>query len=42
MMENINVNKNEVKVSNKERRRSFAKIANERVGQTVLQNHIRP
>ena len=38
MMENINVNKNEVKVSNKERRRSFAKVANERVGQTVMQN----
>ena len=38
MVENINVNKNEVKVSNKERRRSFAKVANERLGETVLQN----
>ena len=38
MMKNINVNKNEVKVSNKERRRSFAKVANEKLGQTVMQN----
>ena len=38
MMENINVNKNEVKVSNKERRRSFAKVANEKLGQTIMQN----
>ena len=38
MMENINVNKNEVKVSNKERRRSFARVSYERLGQTVMQN----
>ena len=39
MIENVNVNKNEVKVSrNKERKQSFAKVANERVGQTVMQN----
>ena len=37
MIENVNLNENQVKVSNKERRRSFAKIANERVGQTVMQ-----
>ena len=41
MIENVNLNenKNEVKVSrNKERRKSFAKIANERLGETVMQN----
>ena len=40
-MENVNLNenKNEVKVSrNKERRQSFAKIANDRLGQTIMQN----
>ena len=37
MMENVN--KNQVKVSrNKERRQSFAKVANERLGETVMQN----
>ena len=41
MIENVNLNenKNEVKVSkNKERRKSFAKVANDRVGKTVMQN----
>ena len=35
----LNENKNEVKVSkNRERRKSFAKVANDRLGKTVLQN----
>ena len=39
MIENVNVNKNEVKVSrNKERKQSFAKVANDRLGETVMQN----
>ena len=37
-MENGNLNKNEVKVSrNKAKKQSFAKVANERVGQTIMQ-----
>lgn len=41
MIENVNVNlnKNEVKVSrNKERKQSFAKVAYEKLGETVMQN----
>ena len=41
MIENVNLNenKNEVKVSkNRERRKSFSKVANERLGETVMQN----
>ena len=38
-MRNGNLNENQVKVSrNKAKKQSFAKIANERLGQTVLQN----
>ena len=38
-MENVNLNENEAKVSkNKERRKSFAKVANDRLGETVMQN----
>ena len=36
-MENVNLNENQVS-KNRERRKSFAKIANERLGETVLQN----
>ena len=39
MIENVNLNENQVKVSrNKERKQSFAKVANEKLGQTVMQN----
>lgn len=38
-MENGNLNKNEVKVSrNKAKKQSFAKVANNRLGETVMQN----
>ena len=36
-MENINVNENKAK-ENREKRKSFAKVANEKLGQTVMQN----
>ena len=36
-MENVNLNENQVS-KNRERRKSFAKIANERLGETVMQN----
>ena len=36
-MENINVNENKAK-ENREKRKSFARVSNERVGQTVMQN----
>ena len=39
MIENVNLNENQVKVSrNKERKQSFAKVANERLGQTRINN----
>ena len=36
-MENVNLNENQVS-KNRERRKSFSKIANERLGETVMQN----
>ena len=39
MIENGNLNENQVKVSrNKEKKQSFARIANEKLGETVMQN----
>ena len=37
IMENVNLNENQVS-ENRKRRQSFAKIANERLGETVMQN----